>query len=104
GARRWGRRRGKTRASSPRPWPPPQLCEPRRRGAVDGRRDAACLALVHVVLGHSGGGVAPDSSDPPASGANGEDAAVKPATELFSPGVTGRRRAAALAGHTGDAP
>jgi len=45
---------------------------------------------------------APRSSDPPASGLAG-DGAVQPATELDGPGVTGRRRAAALAGHLGDA-
>jgi HEAT repeat protein len=47
---------------------------------------------------------APESSDPPASGDPPGGAATKPATELRDRGVTDRRRATALAGHTGDEP
>jgi HEAT repeat protein len=48
--------------------------------------------------------IAPESSDPPGSGGLPGGAATKPATEVGDQGVTVRRRATALAGHTGDVP
>ncbi len=64
---------------------------------------------VVVVLGHSGGVVAPEPSDPPAARTWSGDAAMKPAMEPTDTDVTGpmdpqaadRRRRVALAGHTG---
>ena len=65
---------------------------------------------VVVVLGHSGGVVAPEPSDPPAARKQSGDAVMKPAMEPTDSrvtshedsAVTARRRLVALAGHRGD--